>query len=283
MKSFLCKVLIPSTGKYEYFQEIDFLTSKTISKYIKNNDVIGFSRCVENIVKTNAVEPKSFHVLDMLAILCQLRSYCYGDTVKLEGRNDSGSPVVYKHNINRILNLSSLIKECDDQYLYKKDLELCIGLPHNLLPDENFDVISRNIRSLKVGSDHINFSELKGYEKERILQNLDASFSGEIIKFTQKIAKIFENNCFFEDMDIKDFKNIKLNPYNESIVQYLVSIFNYDLMSIYELEYILIRRLRFSLSDLENMTIIEAELHLNLYKKELDTIEEMQKKNGIEK
>ena len=162
MKSFLCKVLIPSTGKYEYFREIDFLTSKTISKYIKNNDVIGFSRCVENIVKTNAVEPKSFHVLDMLAILCQLRSYCYGNAIKLEGRSENGSPVVYKHNINRILNVSSIIKDCEDKYLYKKDLELCIGLPHNLLPDENFDVISRNIRRLKLGNDTINFSN---YEK----------------------------------------------------------------------------------------------------------------------
>jgi hypothetical protein len=42
----------------------------------------------------------------------------------------------------------------------------------------------------------------------------------------------------------------------------------------------LIRRLRFSLSDLQNMSINEAELHLNLYKKELQTIEEMQKKNS---
>jgi len=283
MKSFLCKVLIPSTGKYEYFREIDFLTSKTISKYIKNNDVIGFSKCVENIVNTNGVEPKSYHVLDMLAILCQLRSYCYGDTVKLEGQNENGSPVVYKHSINRVLNFSSQIKECDDQYICNKNIELTVGLPHNLLPDDNFDVISRNIRSLKIDKDYISFSELNQYDKEQILQNLDASFSGEIIKFTQKITKIFENTCLFEDMDIKDFKNIKLNPYNESLVQYLVSIFNYDLMSIYELEYILIRRLRFSLSDLKNMTIIEAELHLNLYKKELDTIEEMQKKNGVEK
>ena len=106
MKSFLCKVLIPSTGKYEYFREIDFQTSKTISKYIKNNDVVGFSKCVENIVKTNAVEEKSRHVLDMLAILCQLRSYCYGDTVKLEGRNEKGDPVLqtqYKSNFKCII------------------------------------------------------------------------------------------------------------------------------------------------------------------------------------
>jgi len=283
MKSFLCKVLIPSTGKYEYFREIDFLTSKTISKYIKNNDVIGFAKCIENIVKTNSIEQKSYHVLDLLSILCQLRSYCYGDSIKLEGRNEKGDPITYKHNINRILNFSYLVKECEDVYFYKKDLELCVGLPHNLLPDEDFDVISRNIRCLKIGEDKINFPELKSYEKERILQNLDASFSGEIIKFTQKITKLFENTNFFEEIDIKDFKNIKLNPYNESIVQYLASIFNYDLMSIYELEYILIRRLRFSLSDLKNMTIIEAELHLNLYKKELETIENMQKKNGVEK
>jgi len=49
---------------------------------------------------------------------------------------------------------------------------------------------------------------------------------------------------------------------------------------LYELEYILIRRLRFSLADLQNMTVNEAELHLNLYKKELQTMEDMQKKNN---
>jgi len=280
MKNFLCKVLIPSTGKYEYFREIDFSTSKTISKYIQNNDVLGFSKCLESIIETNSKGEKRFNIIDMLAILCQLRSYSYGDTITLSGKNEKDQPVTYKHRINRILNYSGTIKECQEECFYNKNIELCVDLPYNLISDEDFDVISRNIKYLRVDHEQIDFENIKSSDKQNILSMLDASFSGEILKYNQKIIKLLDQIKLFEDIEIKDFKNITLNPYNQSVIQYLLAIFNYDLMNIYELEYILIRRLRFSLSDLQNMSINEAELHLNLYKKELQTIEEMQKKNN---
>lgn len=283
MKKFLCKVLIPSTGKYEYFQEIDFHTSKSLGKYIQNNDVFGFSRCLENFVKDNSPDKKSRNILDMLAILCQLRAYCYGDYIKFESRNDKGELITYKHNVNRILEFSSVIKDCCDEYICHKNFEICVGLPHNLLCDDNQDIISRNIRYIKIGKDIINFSTITVHEKEQVLSSLDASFSAEIMKYIQKITKILEKIAFFEEMDINPFKNIKLNPYNDSIIQYLSAIFNYNLMNMYELEYILIRRLRFSLHDLKNLTLNEAELHLNLYKKELEMAEQEQKKHAIEK
>jgi len=280
MKNFLCKVLIPSTGKYEYFREIDFSTSKTISKYIQNNDILGFSKCMESIIEANSQGEKRFNIIDMLAILCQLRSYSYGDTITLSGKNEKDQPVTYKHRINRILNYSGTIKECQEECFYNKNIELCVDLPYNLISDEDFDVISRNIKYLRVDHEQIDFQNIKSSDKQNILSMLDASFSGEILKYNQKIIKLLDQIKLFEDIEIKDFKNITLNPYNESVIQYLLAIFNYDLMNIYELEYILIRRLRFSLSDLQNMSINEAELHLNLYKKELQTIEEMQKKNS---
>jgi len=280
MKNFLCKVLIPSTGKYEYFREIDFSTSKTISKYIQNNDILGFSKCMESIIEANSQGEKRFNIIDMLAILCQLRSYSYGDTITLSGKNEKDQPVTYKHRINRILNYSGTIKECQEECFYNKNIEVCVDLPYNLISDEDFDVISRNIKYLRVDHEQIDFQNIKSSDKQNILSMLDASFSGEILKYNQKIIKLLDQIKLFEDIEIKDFKNITLNPYNESVIQYLLAIFNYDLMNIYELEYILIRRLRFSLSDLQNMSINEAELHLNLYKKELQTIEEMQKKNS---
>ena len=280
MKNFLCKVLIPSTGKYEYFREIDFSTSKTISKYIQNNDILGFSKCMESIIEANSQGEKRFNIIDMLAILCQLRSYSYGDTITLSGKNEKDQPVTYKHRINHILNYSGTIKECQEECFYNKNIELCVDLPYNLISDEHFDVISRNIKYLRVDHEQIDFQNIKSSDKQNILSMLDASFSGEILKYNQKIIKLLDQIKLFEDIEIKDFKNITLNPYNESVIQYLLAIFNYDLMNIYELEYILIRRLRFSLSDLQNMSINEAELHLNLYKKELQTIEEMQKKNS---
>ena len=279
MKKFLCKVLIPSTGKHVYFREIDFSTSKTISKYIKNNDVLGFTRCLEDVIKTNAQEKIKYNNLDMLAILCQLRSYCYGDVITLTGRNEKEQPISCKHYVNRILNSTSEIKECQTETFCTKNIELCVDIPYNLISDETFDVISRNIQYLKVDNEQINFENIKNIEKEQLLGVLDASFSGRILKYNQKIIKILDKITLFEDMNMKDFKNITLNPYNESIAQYLLTIFNYDLMNLYELEYVLIRRLRFSLTDLQNMTVNEAELHLNLYKKELETMEEMQKKN----
>lgn len=284
MKNFYCKVFVPSTEKYEYFKEINFLESKIISKFIQNNDLRGFSLFLQTLVNKNKYNKNlNFNILDYLLILCQLRGYSYGNMVTFNVKNDTGAPLTFKHNVQRLLGEESLLNKKFDKIIYSDKMEIKLNLPKNLNFFEENDIISQNIDFICIDSEKIVFENLSKLQKETILNTLPANFSNKIFNYIQEINQFLSNFLFFEPVNSKNFSNISLNPYNNSFIEYLKIIFSYDLMSLYELEYLLIRKLKFGLGDLKNISLNEAELHLNLYKKELKTIEEANSKSGVAK
>lgn len=284
MKKFYCRVFVPSTGNYEYFKEINFLDTKNISKFIQNNDLKGLSAFLQDLVHKNAYNKNIiYNILDYLLILCQLRGYSYGNNVTFSIKNDNGSPFSFKHNVQRLLADEELIQKRFFKTIYDNKIELNLNLPKNLEFLNETDVISRNIESMIIDSQKILFSELEKNQQESILNALAASVSNKILDYIKENIDFLSNYSFFEPIGVKSFENIKLNPYNNSFIEYLKIIFSYDLMGLYEIEYLLIRKLKFSLTDLKNLSLNEAELHLNLYKKELKAMEEANNKSGVAK
>ena len=88
MNNFYCRIFVPSTGTYEYFKEINFVASKSISKFIQNNDLKGLALFLQTVVRDNCYNKDvNFNILDLLSILCQLRSYCYGNVITFNLKN----------------------------------------------------------------------------------------------------------------------------------------------------------------------------------------------------
>lgn len=284
MKKFYCRIFVPSTGNYEYFKEINFFDSKNISKFIQNNDLKGLSAFLQDLANKNAYNKNiKYNILDYLLILCQLRGYSYGNTVTFSIKNDNGSPFSFKHNVQRLLASEELMQHKFSKTIYDNKIQLYLNLPSNLEFLNETDVISRNIDQMVIDSQKINFSELNKDQQESVLNELPASVSNKILEYIKEITEFLSKFKFFENVAVKSFDNISLNPYNNSFIEYLKIIFSYDLMGLYELEYLLIRKLKFSLTDLKNLSLNEAELHLNLYKKELKAMEEANNKSGVAK
>jgi len=282
MKKFYCRVLVPSTGKYEYFREINFSETKNISKFIQNNDLKGLSVFLQDLVDKNGYDKNIiYNILDYLFILCQLRGYSYGSTVTFNTKNENGSPFSFKHNVQRLLTYENLLQKDFKKTIYDNKIEVNLDLPKKLQFLNESDIISRNIESMCIDSQKISFSELKNNEKEMILNSLTANFSNKILDYIREVTEFLSQFSFFETINSKNFENITLNPYNNSFIEYLKTIFSYDLMGLYEIEYLLIRKLKFSLTDLKNISLNEAELHLNLYKKELKAMEDANNKSGV--
>jgi len=284
MNNFYCRIFVPSTGTYEYFKEINFVASKSISKFIQNNDLKGLALFLETVVRDNCYNKEiNFNILDLLSILCQLRSYCYGNVITFNLKNENNAKISFKHNVQRVIEFEELFKKSFETVIHHKNIEIKLDLPSHLMVLDDSDMISENIKYISIESEKVPFSNLTKNEKESVLNLLTANFSNKIMDYIQENVKFLSNYEFFEKINIKSFQNITLNPYNNSVIEYLKIIFNYDLMSLYEIEYLLIRKLKFSLLDLENISLNEAELHLNLYKKELKSMEEQNSKSGVAK
>jgi hypothetical protein len=284
MKKFYCRIFVPSTENYEYFKEINFFDSKNISKFIQNNDLKGLSAFLQDLVNKNAYDKNiKYNILDYLLILCQLRGYSYGNTVTFSIKNDNGSPFSFKHNVQRLLIHEEMIRHNFSKTVYDNKIQLYLDLPSNLEFLNETDIISKNIQDIVIDSQKINFFKLSKNHQESLLNELPASVSNKVLEYVKETTEFLSEFKFFENVAIKSFDNISLNPYNNSFIEYLKIIFSYDLMGLYELEYILIRKLKFSLTDLKNLSLNEAELHLNLYKKELKTMEEANNKSGVAK
>jgi len=282
MKKFYCRVFVPSTGNYEYFREINFLDTKNISKFIQNNDLKGLSAFFQDLVNKNAYNKNiKYNILDYLLILCQLRGYSYGNNVTFSIKNDNGSPFSFKHNVQRLLGYEELLQKNFSKTIYDNKIELSLNLPKNIEFLNDSDVISKNIENMRVESQNIIFSQLNRHQQESVLNEMPANVSNKILEYIKETTEFLLKFSFFESINVKSFENISLNPYNNSFIEYLKIIYSYDLMGLYEIEYLLIRKLKFSLFDLKNLSLNEAELHLNLYKKELKAMEDANNKSGV--
>jgi len=275
-------VFVPSTGNYEYFREINFLDTKNISKFIQNNDLKGLSAFFQDLVNKNTYNKNiKYNILDYLLILCQLRGYSYGNNVTFSIKNDNGSPFSFKHNVQRLLGYEELLQKNFSKTIYDNKIELSLNLPKNIEFLNDSDVISKNIENMRVESQNIIFSQLNRHQQESVLNELPANVSNKILEYIKETTEFLSKFSFFESINVKSFENISLNPYNNSFIEYLKIIYSYDLMGLYEIEYLLIRKLKFSLFDLKNLSLNEAELHLNLYKKELKAMEDANNKSGV--
>ena len=273
---------MPSTGNYEYFREINFLDTKNISKFIQNNDLKGLSAFFQDLVNKNAYNKNiKYNILDYLLILCQLRGYSYGNNVTFSIKNDNGSPFSFKHNVQRLLGYEELLQKNFSKTIYDNKIELSLNLPKNIEFLNDSDVISKNIENMRVESQNIIFSQLNRHQQESVLNEMPANVSNKILEYIKETTEFLLKFSFFESINVKSFENISLNPYNNSFIEYLKIIYSYDLMGLYEIEYLLIRKLKFSLFDLKNLSLNEAELHLNLYKKELKAMEDANNKSGV--
>jgi len=265
----------PSLKKNLNLKELTFRQFFTLNKFITNNNQAHISQCFDDIILENLKEKEYFYQLtnfDKFIGLYLLRSSCISPEVELKSGANTAKIPLYPFLIKCVDK-----KVETNSIIIINDVELQLNLPKNLYSSNTFDIIYDTIYNIKINKKNINLFELKIEEKNKIIEELPAQIFTKVKSYCNEIEKQY-SDLILEFKLFIDSK-ITINPFNNSMFEILKAFYQTDLISLYELQYILVNKLLYSAEYVDNNTLIENILLSNFYKAEIEKINAEQNKS----
>lgn len=265
----------PSLKKNLNLKELTFRQFFTLNKFITNNNHAHISQCFDDIILDNLKEKEHFCQLtnfDKFVGLYLLRSSCISPEVELKSGTNAAKISLYPFLIKCVDK-----KVETNSTIIVNDIELQLNLPKSLYSSNTFDIIYDTIYNIKINKKNIDISALNVEEKNEIIEELPAQISAKVKAYCDEMEKQY-SDLILEFKLLIDSK-ITINPFNNSLFEILKAFYQTDLISLYELQYILVNKLLYSAEYVDKNTLIENILLSNFYKAEIEKINAEQTKN----
>lgn len=249
--------------KVFYVKELSFYSYKNFIKSLLVKDVKSLSLVFTNLLKDICDgDIEELDNLEKFLLLLKIRATTVGESIEITLSDKKVSV-----SVNKIF--SSLNKKTPN-YIYEIDGSVYeFSLPKSFIPHSN--VFSLAIDCLQ----SINGTYINSNVKENIQDNLPALPLSEICL---GISKNFESIT----AEVP-YIQLTLSPFDSSFIEFITSIFSYDLNSFYNLEYVLRKSINLHSQDFETLSMQECEILLKNYKEELVEAEKSSKqKEGID-
>lgn len=271
MLPFYYTAYIPSQKCTINLKELNFSEYKNIVKTITNNNNALIETTFNEIIKrVTGCEHSTFTFLDKLIILLTVRSVCILSDIELVVT----APEAQKsYNISyRIYDIIQKLIELDltgyDTVVrtYNSILEVTFGLPSNLFIDTTNESLFTTIKQIKINNNDIPLN------KEEILERLPINVFKDAKHFLTEIEEKINNINLMHVAapgSLPDSAiDVPLTLVENSVLEFLKLCYKRELLSIYELEYILTSKLNLPHDLVYNSTPAELMLYLNFYNKE---------------
>jgi hypothetical protein len=271
MLSFYYTAYIPSLQRTLKLKELTFKEYKSIVKTITNNNnaliEVAFNELIE---KTTDQKHEVFTFLDKLLILLTIRSVCILSDIELIVT----SPETEKtYNVNyRIYDIIQKLITLDltgyDTIIktYNSVLEVTFGIPNNLFIDKTNESLFTTIRQIKINDNIIPLE--RGEIIERLPVNVFKDAKNFLTELESKINSINLMTVVTPDASPDSSLEVPLTLVENSVLEFLKLCYKRELISIYELEYILTSKLRLPYNVVHESTPAELMLYINFYNKE---------------
>lgn len=277
---FYSKIDLPILKKKISFNHLNNQHYFEILKFITNNDDIGLNEYFEWLLSEIIIEKeylKSLTNVEKFLIILELRITSLGDQIQLNIENKAKvdiSLLSIKNNILKNINeieLSKIIKD--------NDIEIKLNIPNSLLI-QNIDNIYHNIIDyIKIQEQKINFYFLTEEEKDSIINNIPVNIITEMLNFV-KINDIFNKiNIITENKKI-GLEGLKLSVFDKTLLLFLKSIYNDNLLNFYEIQYILMSKINLSFDQFMRMNMNECKIFINFYNRDMKKQQEEQQKSS---
>jgi len=289
VRQFVYTVYLPGQKKTVQIKELQFGRYKHLVKTITNDNDEIVAKFFDNLLIDlcpNEDNVLSFSFLDKLILLLTVRSICISPSLELV----VNCPVTQKQ-FNSIVKLSDIIDKlqnlnlAEDVYLTTKEynnntLQINLGMPSILNIEE---------RDLTVINNIIKRVTLNGHSTELITETLTDRLPALVLNDIKDYINYF--NCNLRNINLLSIRspfstteteiNIPLNLFSNSIIEFLKITFKRGLLSIYELEYFLINKLRIDFELIRTSTPAELNIYINFFKDERDKEEKAERKKSL--
>lgn len=256
------KVYIPSQDRFGYIPELKNKDALAISKYIKANDDYGLTKILNEHL--NSVGAKN--ILDKFFILLQLRALNISNTVTLKAKHITGEDATYTVNIFKFLGMFlEYNKTIQEEYVYEKDnVKIVFSLPANIYFANFYSLLVDSIKNIFVDGEDI-IKNKNSKEKLRTILRFKKEFIEEIKTFLSNINKASQL-FFVKSTDEILVPAIKISYFNNTVFSLIKSLFKTEIGYFYNKFYICLTKLGLSYEDYQELSFIETDILLNIYK-----------------
>lgn len=261
--SYKVKVYLPTQKKSGYVDELKNSDILTITKYIKANDDYGLSTYLKHIVQKAGAK----NIIDMFFVILQLRALNFNNNITLKGKHAEGTEATYKQNIFEFLGeFINYVENIPLEYTFEKDnLKIILTYPKKFYFKNFFSLLINTVQDIKVDDKTI-FENLTPKEKFKLIYQLKDEILRDIKTFFDKIN--CKSELFFIKNDNKDlsFPNIRVSFFNNTVFSIIKSIFKIEISYFYNKLYVCLTKLGITFADFMNLTYIESDILLTIYK-----------------
>lgn len=256
------RIYIPSSGKFEYVDELKNRESLAILKYIKANDDYGLCNYFENILSGTSAKT----IEDKFFILCQLRALNIGNTITINGKDDTGVKTSIKINLfNFLKEYINYIQKSEKKFEFHEDnLKIVFKLPTTIYFKSFISLLNDTVEKILIDDKDILESK-NNIEKLEIISKLKKE---TIFKIKQFLNNINQSSTLFflKPNEQILIPTVKISFFNNTIFNLLKSIFKTEFTYFYNKFYICLTKLGLSYEDYLKLSFIEADILLNTYK-----------------
>jgi len=269
---FYIEQFLPISKKTVQIKQISNKTFFDLQKFIISQNNKATCRYLNNIIQTHVIGiEEDLNIIDKAVCLLKIRSISCGDTLKFVNSLDVTYNITIDSILEKINNTSHLYEL--NEVIANNIFEITIDTPRNFIINQN-ECLHRIIKSIRItGSNEcVDFNLLDDVKKDNILVKLDSSIT---IKIYNLIALRQKNNiCISSKNESLNISEIAINPYNQSMFEFIKLIFKDDLVSCLKNIYVLCSKAHIEAEYIMSIAPAEGILLLNMY---VDEVEEQKK------
>jgi hypothetical protein len=280
--AFTYTAFIPSLQKRIEIKELCFSAYKALVKLVTNNNNTQISAQFNQLITDlTGLNIKQLSFLDKLIILLTIRSVCVADELELTVSNPINSTPY--NTVHKLFNVIEKIEKLNINEMnsavtktYNGTLQVTFGLPSDLYYSVTHDSLASVIKKIFINNKKVILDSNQ-------LESLPISVFKDAKEYLNGIEEKINNTTLisieFASNDIDDTVQIPLTILQNSALEFLKLCYKKDLLSMYELEYILTTKLNVPYELVKNSTYAENMLYLSFYNKEKKEQEKEQKRS----
>lgn len=267
--NFYTTLELPDLKKKIKIKEISNYFYIDILKFTQNNNLIDLIDFFDDIISANTdANIADLSNLDKFCILIEMRSVSIGNIIEFFIDNKN-----IKYNLSDICTKIQNLK-FENIIIHLDNLNFEIGIPRSFIIPNNNDIIQQCI--IKIND--VNLDSFTESDKESLFKLIPASIYNDIKSFIINNTEYIEQQNIFNISVVDTFKDFKINPFNNSLIEFLKNIYSDNLMNFYEMQFNLITKLNISYDHFMSMTFNEARMYIAMQNKEVKKQEEAEKK-----
>lgn len=260
LETFYSSLVLPVSQQTLQLKQMPSSAFMQLQKYLieDNNELIAeyFEYIIHACCKDEC-NIQTLTCIDKLACLLKIRSISCGDSVIFTNANQMQGVISMNYVLQKLYNIDFNISR---EIQVDKHISIEVDIPHTLSKGSIHEVFQHLIKCINTVDAKIYSHQITKQQLAECMRYLNATATTHMSKFlsdNQKLEIIaFEGN---ESLELKD---ITLNPFNDSIIEFCKFIFKGDLLNEYKSIYTICSKAHISPEYLLGIAPVEQQLYL---------------------